>query len=399
MTVQSGTEELALVRYGELTLKGKNRPEFEKRLADNVRAACRPLSPVRIERRWDRMLVVPERAHAEVFAALQRVFGISSISPAHRAEATPDAIAEVARRALADAMLEVPPERRITFRVKAKRSDKSFPLHSNELERHVAEAVMPPYPNLDVQLGRPELTLGIEVRSEGAYVFARRLPGPGGLPVGCLGRALCLLSGGIDSPVAAWMAMKRGAAVNFISFHSYPYIGESSVRKLEKLVRVLERWQPHGRLYVLPFTEIQEAIRDHCPSSYRTVLYRRFMQRLASRVAERDGSQMLITGESLGQVASQTMENMTCIEDASELPVLRPLVCFDKQETIELAHKIGSYDVSILPEPDCCTVFQPPKAIIRGRLSACHAAEDALDLEGLAARALEGVRVIDVDRR
>jgi thiamine biosynthesis protein ThiI len=247
-----------------------------------------------------------------------------------------------------------------------------------------------------VDLSRPELELEVDLRPHAAYVFATRLPGPGGLPVGTLGKGVCLLSGGIDSPVAAWMCMKRGCAVVFVSFHSFPYIGEASRRKIEHLVERLARFQPRSRLYSVPFTDVQTAIRDTAPEGYRTVLYRRQMQRIAARIARREKAGCLITGESLGQVASQTMENLTCIGAASDLPVLRPLIGFDKQETIDLARRIGTYDTSIVPEPDCCTVFMPKRPVIRGRIDRCEEAEAALPLDELLTAAVEGAERKDI---
>ena len=253
---------------------------------------------------------------------------------------------------------------------------------SAELDRFVAEAILPTDGSVRVQLKNPTLELGIEVR--------------GGLPVGTLGRAVCLISGGIDSPVAAWMAMKRGARVIYVTFHSAPYIGEPSKRKVVELVRHLARWQPESRLYVAPFSRIQETIRDAAPESYRTVLYRRMMQRIATRVAEREKAGALITGESLAQVASQTLENLTCIQAAAGLPVIRPLVTFDKQETIDVARRLGTFDISRVQEPDCCTVFMPQRPVTRGRVEVCEAIESEYDVEGLVELALEGVEVQDL---
>ncbi len=391
-----GSPEMVLVRYGELALKGKNRGSFEHALIRNIRAACEPITPLFVERRRGRLTVVPERRVGDVARRLQDVFGIKTVSPAWGVEPDPERIAQVARAVLADALLDHPPGAEIPFRVQSSRGDKAFPMTSVELDRFVAPRVLEGTTGLKVDLKHARLVLGIEVRTERAYVFVRRLPGPGGLPVGTLGRVLCLLSGGIDSPVAAWLAMKRGCSVNFVTFHSAPYIGEASKKKVVDLVRALSRYQPKSRLYVLPFTEVQEAIRDHAPSPYRTVLYRRMMQRLASRLALREKSLALVTGESLGQVASQTLENMTCIGAAADLPVLRPLACYDKEEAIDLARKIGTFELSTIPEPDCCTVFMPPKPIIKGRLEVCEQAEAALDVEGLVERSLAGVEVVDV---
>jgi tRNA uracil 4-sulfurtransferase len=390
--------EILLVRYGELALKGRNRSSFEQALIRNLRAAVLPLSKVRIERRQGRIAVFPERRLESVARRLQDVFGITSISPAWGAELFPDAIAKLARGVLEQTLAGWPGEGPITVRIRSSRADKSFPLHSNELDLYVAENILTSdlagFERLKVRLKDPALTVGIDVRPERAYVFASRLPGPGGLPVGTQGKALCLLSGGIDSPVAAWMAMKRGCTAVFVTFHSYPFIGENAKKKVLDLVRVLSRYQPLSRLYVVPFAPIQLAIRDsRAPRSYRTVLYRRMMQRVTSRLAAQLDGKAIVTGESLGQVASQTIENLTCIGAASSLPVLRPLIGFDKQETIELARRIGTFDISAIQEPDCCTLFMPDRPILRGRVEACEAAEREFDVERLVADALRDVEL------
>ncbi len=389
--------EMILVRYGELALKGKNRSSFEHALVRNLRDAATHTSPVRIELSRGRISVFPERRTLEVARRLQDVFGVKSVSPAWGVEPDPEQIAKLGGMILEDTLSLLPAKGQLTFRVRSRRSDKKFPLTSTELDRFVAERVMSDPERLKVQLKNPELELGIEVRDKRTYVFMQRLPGPGGLPGGTLGRAMCLISGGIDSPVAAWLAMKRGARVFFITYHSYPYIGDASKKKVVDLVKRLARYQHHCRLYIVPFTEIQTTIRDSAPEAYRTVLYRRFMQRLASKVGYREKCKILLTGESLGQVASQTMENITCIEAAANMPVLRPLITYDKEEAIELAQKIGTFDVSIQPEPDCCTVFMPRKPMIYGRIQDCEAAEAELDVEGLMERALAGLERVDIE--
>jgi thiamine biosynthesis protein ThiI len=402
MTVQGAvsldTVSIVLVRYGELGLKGQNRHVFEKALVANIRSAVEPITKVKVQRVRGRIAVFPEERGELVARRLQEVFGITSVSPAWGVDPTPEAIVAAARPILADALSAFPPNEDVTFRVRTSRADKKFPLHSTDLDRHVADSILGDDRRVVVKLDGAMLELGIDVREERAYVFAKRLPGPGGLPVGTLGRAVCLISGGIDSPVAAWMSMKRGCEVVYITFHSSPYIGEPSKKKVVDLVRTLGRFQPRSRLYVAPFTEIQEAIRDTAPPGYRTVLYRRMMQRIASRVAQRERAGALITGESMGQVASQTLENMTCIEAAAEYPVIRPLVAFDKQEAVDLAKKIGTFEISCVQEPDCCTVFLPKRPVIRGRVEDCERAEAELDLEGLVERAIQGVEVIDVER-
>lgn len=384
-----GEVDAVLVRYGELATKGGNRHEFEAVLSRNIVRATAPISPVTIERLRGRLVVRPERRIERVARRLQDVFGISSVSPARSVETDLDSVKAAAEIEVAGALELFPSDRTVRFRVSTRRADKRFPMRSTEIDRDVADHVMPGREDrLRVDLANPELELEIDLRDRGTYVFARRYPGPGGLPVGSLGRAVCLLSGGIDSPVAAWLTMKRGALVRFVSFHSAPYLGEGSKEKIRRLVRRLAHFQPRSFLFSLPFARIQEAIRDGAPEGYRTILYRRQMQRLASAVAHRERAGCLVTGESLGQVASQTMENLRCIEAASTLPVLRPLITFDKQETIDLANRIGTFETSIEPEPDCCTVFMPRKPVIRGRVDLCERVEEELELEPLREEAL-----------
>ena len=380
--------ELVLVRYGELALKGGNRSAFERRLLDNIRTALRHVSDVRLERQQGRIAVIPARRVEAAARRLQDVFGIVSLSPARGVRSDPQAIVPVARLTLEEALAELPVGERVTFRVATNRADKSFPIHSADFDRYVAERILDGFPQLEVRLKDPELALEIDIRPERTYVFARRLAGPGGLPVGTLGKVLCLISGGFDSPVAAWLAMKRGCEVCFVTFHSHPFIGEGARKKVVDIVRVLARYQPRCTLTVVPFAQAQLAIKAVGQEGYRTVLYRRMMQRIASALAGRQGARALVTGESLGQVASQTLENLTCIGAAAGLPLLRPLIAFDKQETIALARRIGTHDLSALQEPDCCTLFMPSRPVIRGRVEACEQAEAGLDLAGLVEAAL-----------
>jgi thiamine biosynthesis protein ThiI len=391
----SDAAELVLVRYGELALKGGNRGEFEKRLVANMRRALAGVTPATFKRERGRVVVRPEGRVEAAARRLQDVFGISSISPARGVPSEREPILAAARTALAEAVAELPPGRPTTFRVSVRRADKLFPIPSSQFERIVADHVLGLHPQLVVRLVGPELELEVDIRVEASYVFARRLPGLGGLPVGSLGRVLCLISGGFDSPVAAWMSMKRGAEVVFTTFHSPPFIGESARKKVIDLVRVLSRHQARCVLHVVPFAEVQTAVRDAGHEGYRTVLYRRMMQRIATRLAHAERAQALVTGECLGQVASQTLENMACIGAAAGLPVLRPLIGFDKQETIALARRIGTHDLSALQEPDCCTLFMPERPVIRGRLDECLEIESTLDLEALASDAIaRGERLV-----
>lgn len=391
--------ELILIRYGELALKGGNRAFFEKRLAENIEAAALPIARTKVYRERGRMTAVlkehPERALA-VARRLQEVPGITSVSPCIGAEPDAELLSEIVNRELT-ARLEF--ERGpIPFRIRARRADKRFALTSTELNRFIAERLPAAcWEKLEVNLGSPTIEVGVEIRDRRSYVYLDRLEGIGGLPVGSLGRAVCLLSGGIDSPVAAYYAMRRGCRTSFVSFLSPPYIGEPSRQKILALVRRVGRFQPRNQVHFVPFTEIQEAIRDLCPAPYRTILYRRFMQRIASKIARRSRARALVTGESIGQVASQTLENIACIESAASLPVIRPLICFDKDETTKVAARIGTLELSNLPEPDCCTVFMPRAPVIRGRIEECTEAEAALDLDGLIQRALTGTEHLEVE--
>jgi tRNA uracil 4-sulfurtransferase len=351
-----------------------------------------------VERQRGRMLVTPQGRAEEVAAQAARVFGVKSVSPAWSSAREPEAIAAVARAVFLDALERLPQASPRTMRVRCKRADKHFPMTSVEFDRWLGERVLAGVEGVRVQLDQPAIELGVEIRPEGVNVFAHRIPGPGGLPVGTQGRGLCLLSGGIDSPVAAWMSMKRGLAVNFVGFHSWPYIGEASRQKVIALARSLATWQSRTRLYIVPFAAVQLAIRERTPEGYRTILYRRMMQRIASRLAERDQYDVLITGESLGQVASQTLDNLRCIELASTRALLRPLIALDKDEIIAIARRIGTFEISNVQEPDCCTVFMPAKPVIRGEPGLCERAEAELDVEGLVSRAVAEVEILRIER-
>lgn len=393
--------ELILIRYGELALKGGNRTFFEKQLVDNIERATRDIAKVKVYRERGRMTAVlkshPERVEA-VARRMQEVPGIASLSLCIGAEANPEVLSNIVNTELL-ARLEFALEP-VTFRIHSRRADKRFPLTSVQLDRFIAERLPESlWSKLTVQMKHAELEVGVEIRDDRAFVYFERLPGLGGLPVGSLGRVACLLSGGIDSPVAAYLAMRRGCRVMFIAFLSPPYIGEGTRTKILSLVRKVGRFQARNEVHFVPFTAIQEAIRDRAPAPYRTVLYRRMMQRIASRIAWRNKGRALITGESIGQVASQTLENIGCIEAAAHMPVLRPLIGMDKQETIEIARRIGTLDISNLPEPDCCTVFMPPAPVIRGRLSECEAAEADLDIDALVKAALDGTEHLILDSR
>ncbi len=390
--------DVLVVRYGEIALKGGNRKKYENALARMIRRALKPIGKSKVSVVHGRIYVYPEERASRMGKRTAEVFGVKTVSPAWAVEATLESIVAGARPLVEGLVArKSSPGSPITFRVRAKRADKRFPLTSIELERAVAEAVLPSPEFVKVDLRNAEFELGIEVGGKENYVFLDRLKGPGGLPVGTSGRGLCLLSGGIDSPVAAWLGMRRGLSMGFVSFHSFPYLGEGSKRKVADLARAVAHYQGKAQLYVVPFAEVQEAIRDNAPERYRTVLYRRMMGRIASALCRRYDYGLLLTGENLGQVASQTMQNMGLIADAADHLILRPLITYDKEEVIDIARRIGTFDLSIRPEPDCCTVFQPASPVIHGNAEDCAEAESKLDLQGLVDRAVANTEVHLVD--
>jgi thiamine biosynthesis protein ThiI len=376
-----------LCRYGEIFLKSGNRKRFERVLVENVRAALVGLAGARVQNPYGRVLVTLPAADADEAAArLQRMFGLVSFSVARALPADVDAIAagaaEAARAAIAAA-------RPASFRIDARRADKRFPMNSIALARVVGARVAAET-GLPVDLHQPGLRVGVEVSSGAAYVYAGTHAAPGGLPVGSSGRALLLLSGGIDSPVAGWLAAKRGLALDAVYFHSPPYVGEKSRDKVLALARVLARWQAVRSVTVVGFTETQKRLRDAGPAELAVVLYRRMMMRIADAVADQLGASALVTGENLGQVASQTVENMTAIEAAARRVVLRPLVTYDKVETTALARRIGTYETSILPFEDCCSLFVPPHPATHARAQDAERVEAKLDVAAEVAAAVAG---------
>jgi thiamine biosynthesis protein ThiI len=380
--MDEGTGHLAVLRYGELFLKGGNRSRFESILLRNVRRALAPLGePLpEIERGQGRLFV---RLSAELLPGamgrLARVFGIASLSPA--VEVAPE-IEAIAERAAELVQQRIRRQRPATFRVTARRSDKRFGVNSQEIGRLVGARIVEET-GLAVDLTRPELVVGVEVGPVRSFVFVERVPGAGGLPVGASGQVALLLSGGIDSPVAGHLMQKRGCVLHAIHFHSFPYTGERSRDKVVQLARALAPAQGRLELHVAPFTEAQLAIRNSCPAEMAVVLYRRMMMRIASILGEERGCVALATGENLGQVASQTLENMACIEHAATLPVLRPLLTFDKAETVELARRVGTYEISIQPYEDCCALFVPKHPLTRATAGPVAEAEQRIDVEAL----------------
>ncbi|PTX65012.1 thiamine biosynthesis protein ThiI [Melghirimyces profundicolus] len=384
--------DLLLIRYGELALKGKNRSDFENRLTENIREKLKPFPGVKVKKTFGRVLVELNGQRMEPVAqALTEVFGVVGVAPCKRVESDIDRI----REAALELVREQNPRPR-TFKVIAKRARKDFPLRSQEINHLVGSHILKRTEGLQVDVHDPELALRVEVRKEGTYLYGSDLPGPGGLPVGSSGRVMLMLSGGIDSPVAGYLTLKRGAALEAVHFHSYPFTSERARQKVEDLGRILTRYAGKIRLHVVPFTEIQTGIREHCPSSYMITIMRRFMVRISEELAQRNKALALVTGESLGQVASQTLESMKAINDVTRMPILRPLVGMDKQEIMEISRKIGTYETSILPYEDCCTVFQPKSPVTRPGVERSRELEARLDVDRLVSAAVEGTEWVEL---
>ena len=384
---------ILLCRFGEIFLKKDNRSFFERRLVENMKRATAPFG-ARIERTHGRILVEP-RADAvdETVAATARVFGLTSLSAARRVPRTLEAISAAAVEETRAALPSLPTP--CTFKVEARRSDKRFQPASPEIARLVGAAIVEGL-GLPVDVHKPALTVGVEVGFEHAYVYARTVAAPGGLPVGVTGKVDLLLSGGIDSPVAGWMAMKRGCDVAATYFHSFPFTGDRTKEKVRGLVAILARWHGPMKFRVVPFTDAQKALRDAGDMRMAVVLYRRMMMRVACRLARLRGATALVTGEALAQVASQTIENLAAIEHASDLVVLRPVLGHDKVETIAIAHRIGTYEKSIEPYEDACSMFVPKHPELHAKLDKVLAIEAKVDIAALVEACVAGTETMTV---
>ena len=388
-------DEIFLLKMGEMVLKGLNRRTFEERLMGNARRRLQKYGKFRIYSRQSITYVEPKEAGCDMdgaFATLSRLFGVVGLSRAKACEKTPEAILETAKTYLHDDLMAAR-----TFKVESKRSDKTFPLTSIQLSQYVGGELNEAFPHIQADMHHPELTVHVEVRDFAAYVHGDPAPGAGGLPVGVGGKAVSLLSGGIDSPVASWMMAKRGVALEMVHFFSYPYTSPEAKDKVLTLAQLLTPWCGRLTVHVVPFTRIQEQLRLHCPEALFTLLMRRFMMRISERVAQRVGAHGLITGESLGQVASQTMEAMAVTGQVCSLPVFRPLVGMDKEEIVRTARKIGTFETSILPYEDCCTVFTPRPPKTHPKLEEITEAEAALDIEALVEEAVQGIERVVLD--
>ena len=387
--------DIILLKLGEIVLKGLNRKSFEQKLMSNVRRRLEPIGKFRVYCLQSTVYVEAQEDGADMdaaFAALKKVFGVIKLSRAAACEKDRDAIAALAIEYLREDM-----ERVRSFKVESKRSDKSFPLTSIQLSQYVGGLLAEAYPNVQVDVHEPELTVHLEVRDLAAYVHATPVPGAGGMPVGSNGVAVTLLSGGIDSPVSTYMIAKRGVRLIPVHFFSFPYTSQQAKDKVVELGRQLTEYCGRMTLEVVPFTHIQEEIRDKCPEEYFTLIMRRFMMRIAKRIADANGAKAVVTGENLGQVASQTMEAMASTQAVIDMPVLQPLIGMDKEEIVTLARKIGTFETSILPYEDCCTVFTPRHPRTHPKLKDVEAAESALDIDALVDEAVKGIERIRLD--
>ncbi len=383
--------EVILVKNGELALKGLNRRTFEEALMKNIKNALKPLGAVEIRRAQSTMHIKPENGDAmdEAVERTAKVFGIAALSRAAMCEKDFDVILKTAEEYLAPQLLEA-----ATFKVEAKRSDKSFPMKSPQICEEVGGFLLEKFPHLKVDVHNPDIVVMIEIRDFAAYIHGNPIRGAGGLPVGTGGKAAVMISGGIDSPVAAWMMAKRGLDIFAVHFASPPYTSERAERKVIDLLSKVSQWHGPIKLYVVPFTEVQEAIRDGVPEELFTIIMRRIMIKITEQIARFNNASAMISGESVGQVASQTLKAIECTDNAAGMPILRPLVGMDKDEIIIIARKIDTFETSILPFEDCCTVFTPKHPRTRPVLKNVLEAESKLDIEEMMTTARKTSKVI-----
>ncbi|MCR6095515.1 tRNA 4-thiouridine(8) synthase ThiI [Salipaludibacillus agaradhaerens] len=367
-----------LIRYAELSLKGKNRKQFEQKLERNIREVLKGFEAIKVKRSFGRMFVkLNGEEETAVCQKLQTVFGIHSLSPSIKIALSEKEISEGALWAAEDAL----PSGRGTFKVSVRRTNKDFPIGSQEMNKVIGGHILRNMNEISVDVHNPDVELKVEIRSEAAYISSKVLKGAGGLPVGTSGKVLLMLSGGIDSPVAGYLALKRGVTLEAIHFHSPPFTNERAKQKVEDLVKVLTQFGGTIKLHMVPFTDVQTLIHKQVPDNYEMTVTRRFMLRIAEKIAKVNHAKAIVNGESLGQVASQTLDSMYTINSVTNLPVLRPLITMDKLEVIEQARKIGTYEISILPYEDCCTIFLPAESKTKPDKDKAERYESFLNLE------------------
>lgn len=376
-----------MIRYGELSTKGKNKKYFINRLGDNVKDALNGFDKVKVKWQRDRMHVeLNEESSEKVIRRLQDVFGIQTMSPVLKVEKS----LEAAKKAVVQ-LVTSQYEQGATFKINTRRADHNWLYDTMELNRELGTAVTEALPKIKAQMNHPDITVRVEIRSKGIYLSVETIEGAGGMPVGTAGKGMLMLSGGIDSPVAGYLSMKRGMKVEAVHFHSPPYTSPQALQKAKDLTAKLARYSGSVQIIEVPFTEIQEAIKKQIPEGYIMTVTRRMMLLLTDIIRENRKGLAIVNGESLGQVASQTMESMVAINDVTTTPILRPLISMDKNEIISIAQDIDTFDLSILPYEDCCTIFTPPKPKTQPNLEKTREYERALDIEGLIERALEGI--------
>ena len=384
-------KNVILVKVGEIHLKGLNRPFFERTLMDHIRKVVKPVGgTVKIAQSRIYVYNISDDDLDAILDKLKCIFGIYALSPAKETEKTMEDIINTTFEMIRSANLKG------TFKIRARRSDKRFPIESPEICIKVGEAVLNEFPELTVDVHNPDHLIQVEVR-EHAYVYVSEIAAVGGMPIGTNGKAMLLLSGGIDSPVAGYMIAKRGVMIEAVHFHSFPHTSERAKQKVIDLAKIIAKYCGPIKMHVVSFTELQEAIYTNCPDKSLTVVMRRYMMRIAQEIAKRNGARALITGESIGQVASQTMESLCCTDAVVDMPVFRPLIGNDKLEIMDIASKIGTYETSILPYEDCCTVFTPKHPVTHPTLELMVEAEACFDATEMLNRAIDTAEVIIVE--
>lgn len=381
-----------MIRYGELSTKGKNRMRFINKLRKNIQEALSIYPEVTVYFDRDRGHVYLHGAdYQAVSESLKKIFGIQNFAPSYRVEKSISVLKDAVQTIMKDIYKDG-----MTFKIAARRSDHSFELDSRDLNQVLGDAVFDVLPNVQVQMKKPDITLRVEIRSDAAYISHEEIRGAGGLPVGTAGKGMLMLSGGIDSPVAGYLALKRGVDIEAVHFASPPYTSPGALKKAQDLTRKLTAFGGNITFIEVPFTEIQEEIKEKTPEAYLMTLTRRFMMRITDRIREERGGLVIINGESLGQVASQTMESMQAINAVTNTPVIRPVVTMDKLEIIDIAEKIDTFNISIQPFEDCCTIFAPDRPKTNPKIKNVEQYEQRLDVEGLVERAVAGIMVTTI---
>lgn len=384
-----------MIKNGELALKGLNRRTFEDILVKNIKRRLHPIMDFELTRSQSTILIEPISESPNMEAAVDavsKIFGIAGFSRAAATEKDMEKIKATASEYLEDTLDGIN-----TFKIEAKRSDKTFPLKSPQISAELGGFLLSKHPHLRVDVHNPDLIVTVEIRDKYAFVRGNQLKGAGGMPVGTAGRAAVMISGGIDSPVAAWTMAKRGLVLDAVHFASPPYTSARAEQKVHELLSKVSHYSGKINLFVVPFTEIQERIKDDCPEELFTVIMRRMMVRITERIAVKQGCGAIITGESLGQVASQTLPAIVCTDSVAGIPVFRPLIGMDKDEIVSISRKIDTFETSIQPYEDCCTVFTPKHPRLKPELEVVEKAEKALDMEDLINRAVDGVRLVEID--